>query len=94
MLTLFGCGILFTRIANGVEEKMEEYGMWKKWIRMLAAMLTVLCLVQGAAAEGTLTKFFDAGCRLLFETDNVTLGGQAVFSLDGVRFKAAFGTKV
>ena len=68
--------------------------MWKKWIRMLAAMLTVLCLVQGAAAEGTLTKFFDAGCRLLFETDNVTLGGQAVFSLDGVRFKTAFGTKV
>ena len=68
--------------------------MWKKWIRIFAAVLTVLSLTAGAAAEGMLTKFFDAGCRLLFETDNVTLGGQAVFSLDGVRFKTAFGTKI
>ena len=61
------------------------------WKKMIAAALAAMCLVSGAMADGVLTEFYDAGCRLLFDTENVTLTGKAVFSLDGVRFKTAEG---
>ena len=63
-----------------------------KRIRLIAALLLALAMVSGACAESVLTEFYDAGTRLLFETENVTLTGHAEFSLDGEWFKTAEGT--
>ena len=68
--------------------------MKHKWIRGIAAALMVMCLISGALADGVLTEFYDAGCKLLFDTENVTLTGKAVFYLDGTRFKTAEGTYI
>ena len=52
--------------------------------RMLALILALaLCAaVTGASAENPLEEITDSLCELLFRTDNVTLEGQAAFSLD------------
>ena len=59
----------------------------------IIACLTVLALcgalLSGALAETPLSTLWKSGCDLLFHTDNVTVTGEAVFSLDGVRFKTA-----
>lgn len=64
---------------------------------MLRSKLTVLilavcicvCISGFALAESTVSKLWNSGCSLLFYTDNVTVDGQAVFSIDGDRFKTA-----
>ena len=50
----------------------------------LCAALTALALTDGA-----LKTLWNSGCDFLFHTDNVTVTGQATFSLDGKRFKTA-----
>lgn len=66
--------------------------MSRKWIGRLLAAVLALMTVSGACAGEVLTDFYDAGCRLLFETENVTLTGNAKFFLDGIWFKSADGT--
>ena len=63
----------------------------KKTIILLLACLLTLALAAGAAAESEkpLTALCDAAFELLFETGNVTLTGEANFSLDGSWFKTA-----
>lgn len=61
----------------------------KKGMAILLSLLMVLPLAAAALAENTVRLFYDAAVELLFETSNVTLNGQAEFSLDGVRFKTA-----
>ena len=59
--------------------------------RLFAMILSVILLGSfGAAhADERLFPFYDAALNLLFETDNVTLTGEAEFSLEGERFKTA-----
>ncbi len=64
---------------------------------MLRSKLTVftltviLCvsIVSAAPAEGVLSELWNSGCDLLFRTHNVTVDGEAFFSLDGEHFKTA-----
>ena len=65
----------------------------KKTIILLLACLLTLALAAGAAAESEkpLTALCDAAFELLFETGNVTLTGEANFSLDGSWFKTGTG---
>ena len=44
---------------------------------------------ENTSSDVTLNSFFDSVFTLLFETNNVTLNGEAVFSLDGAEFKKA-----
>lgn len=57
----------------------------------ILAVALCLCAVLTAAAltDGTLKILWNSGCDFLFHTDNVTVTGQATFSLDGQRFKTA-----
>lgn len=57
----------------------------------ISMMVIVLCAVLAAVAlaEGTLNDLWTSGCGLLFHTDNVTVTGEASFSLDGEHFKTA-----
>ncbi|MBR0228801.1 MAG: hypothetical protein IJQ62_10670 [Clostridia bacterium] len=57
----------------------------------ILAVALCLCAVLTAAAltDGTLKTLWNSGCDFLFHTDNVTVTGQATFSLDGKRFKTA-----
>lgn len=45
--------------------------------------------VSVVQAEGILSSLWESGCAFLFDTDNVTVTGEADFQLDGVRFKSA-----
>lgn len=57
---------------------------------LLSAILLCICLtVTGLAQGGILTELWNSGCDLLFHTDNVTVTGEASFSLDGQLFKTA-----
>lgn len=62
-----------------------------KLICCIAALL--LCVSLSAAAlagsDGALTALWKSGCDLLFHTDDVTVKGEAVFYMDGQRFKTA-----
>lgn len=63
--------------------------------RVLCLMTAcVLCIVLAlsALAEGKLFKMWNAGCALLMNTENVTLSGHAVFTLDGEVFKTFNGS--
>jgi len=65
--------------------------------RMLFLLLTgVLCLTIACAAlaEGRLLTIWKAGSSLLFETDNVTLSGHAMFTYDGEEFKSFSGSYI
>ncbi len=64
----------------------------KKILTMVAAVLLICCLTTAALAETPLRLIYDAGYKLLFETQNVTLKGHAEFSLDGRLFKTADAT--
>lgn len=57
----------------------------------LFAIMVILCVSIAAAglADETLSELWDSGCDLLFHTDNVTLDGEAFFSMDGEHFKTA-----
>ncbi|MBR3108281.1 MAG: hypothetical protein IKH30_14060 [Clostridia bacterium] len=50
-----------------------------------------LCVIfaSAAAAEAPLGEIWNGGCSLLFDTDSVTVDGEARFSLDGEYFKTA-----
>ena len=60
---------------------------------VLSAIALALCLMLAlsALAEGSLSTLFNAGCRLLFDTENATLNAHATFSYDGVLFKTFDG---
>ena len=53
----------------------------------LAVMM--LSLAGASLADNPALSFYDSAAELLLETGNVTLTGEAVFSLDGERFKTA-----
>lgn len=65
--------------------------MKKKWAALCLAVMLGLGLCAGAAAEESLEPWVDACTDLLFRTGNVTLDGEARFSLDGAWFKTAEG---
>ncbi len=56
---------------------------------LAAALCLCVALTALALTEGTLKTLWNSGCDFLFHTDNVTVTGQAAFSLDGKRFKTA-----
>lgn len=60
-----------------------------KWILLLAACALCVCLAAFAQDRGPLAEAWNSGCDFLFHTDNVTVTGEAVFSLDGEYFKTA-----
>ena len=60
----------------------------KAFIRF-AALVLCIALPVSALSQGTLAELWNSGCDLLFRTDNVTVDGEATFSLDGERFKTA-----
>ncbi len=56
---------------------------------LAAALCLCVCLSAAALTNGPLGELWESGCEFLFHTDNVTVSGEAVFSLDGERFKTA-----
>ncbi len=74
---------------------MKTMNRMKKWIAFLTFVMMISMAAftgaeeTGVPAEGAVMRFYDAATELLFETENVTLSGKAVFSLDGERFKSA-----
>ena len=60
-----------------------------KHLIALFALLLCCCLAVSGLAEGPLAEVWSSGVDLLFHTDNVTVDGEASFSLDGVHFKTA-----
>ena len=61
----------------------------KKTFSALLAFILLFAFSVSACAEGLLRPLVDSAQALLFATDNVTLSGHAVFSLEGERFKTA-----
>ena len=61
----------------------------KKLIAAVLALTLFLSLSFSAPAEGRLSSLMESLHSLLFSTINVTISGEAVFSLDGERFKTA-----
>ena len=61
-----------------------------KWTGLLITAILMLALGTGLA-DGPLSTFYAAGEKLLTETENVTLKGEAEFFLDGTSFKKAVG---
>ncbi len=66
----------------------------KTFILIVLSLLMMLLPCAMAEETGTAEELFDAAEGLLFETDNVTIEGNAEFSLDGTRFKTALGRYV
>lgn len=56
---------------------------------LIAALMLCAVFPASGLAEGPVSQLWDSGCRLLFDTDNVTVKGEASFSLDGEHFKTA-----
>ncbi|MBR6187105.1 MAG: hypothetical protein IKQ41_12705 [Clostridia bacterium] len=56
---------------------------------LLATLLACVLCVSIALAESSMAGLWQSGCDFLFHTDNVTVTGEATFSLDGERFKTA-----
>ena len=56
---------------------------------LAAALCLCAALTAMALTDGALKTLWNSGCDFLFHTDNVTVTGQATFSLDGKRFKTA-----
>ena len=61
----------------------------KKCILIMLTVIMLLVFALPASAEGLVRPVVESAQTLLFGTDNVTIRGQAVFSLDGERFKTA-----
>ena len=61
----------------------------KKIIAAVLALTLILSLACSAPAEGRISSLMESLHSLLFSTINVTISGEAVFSLDGERFKTA-----
>ena len=62
---------------------------YSKLLILTAALLIMLELTGVAQAENTIDNLWKSGNDFLFHTDNVTVNGDAVFSLDGKLFKTA-----
>lgn len=60
-----------------------------KIIVLFTALLLCICLTAAALSDSPASALWDSGCDLLFHTDNVTVTGEASFSLDGEHFKTA-----
>lgn len=60
-----------------------------KLIILILSVLLCVLLFSAALADGAWGNLWTSGCNLLFRTDNVTVDGEAVFSLEGERFKTA-----
>ena len=63
--------------------------MLKRLLLSFVLFAVLLSFAPYSQAEGPLTSLCDSFYELLFETRNVTVTGEAVFSLDGERFKTA-----
>ena len=63
--------------------------MIKKVLLSAAIIALTMLFLSSSIAEGPMTSLCDSFYELLFETRNVTVTGEAVFSLDGDRFKTA-----
>ena len=62
---------------------------YSKLLILAAALLIMLELTGVALAENTIDSLWKSGNDFLFHTDNVTVNGDAVFTLDGKLFKTA-----
>ena len=60
-----------------------------KALILCAALLVFAAVTAFALPVSPWTELWNSGCDLLFRTDNVTVDGEAVFSLDGQAFKRA-----
>jgi len=63
----------------------------KQLISLIIAGLLCLTIAFAVLAEGRLLTMWNAGSKLLFDTDNVSLTGHAAFSYDGEWFKTFDG---
>ena len=69
--------------------------MKKLLIIVLCTMIALgVCCAGAEQSEAALIPFYDAAEELLCRTENVTLNGKAVFSLDGETFKTAVSSYV
>ena len=71
---------------------MKEFWYMKKALILFLATLFILTSVTAGYADesrGPLSALYDSVLDLLFKTSNVTVTGEAVFSLDAERFKTA-----
>ncbi len=59
----------------------------RTWIVILVSVLLTAAIFASAAQESEWKTIFEAGRKLLFATDNVTLEGTAEFSMNGEHFK-------
>lgn len=66
----------------------------KRSLSILLACALCITLACAALAEGKLLTVWNAGTKLLFDTDNVTLIGHATFEYDGELFKVFDGRYV
>ena len=57
-------------------------------IMIIVAVMLILSM-SAALAETTLSGLWKSGCDLLFHTENVTVTGEATFTLNEVKFKTA-----
>ena len=62
-----------------------------RYSKILIFLLVILLCCTAALAEkdSALTGLWNSGCDFLFHTENVSVTGEAVFSLEGERFKTA-----
>ena len=64
--------------------------MHRSKVFILATALCLCVILTASALSGSaLSAVWNSGCEFLFHTDNVTVTGEATFSLDGERFKTA-----
>ena len=61
----------------------------KRFAATILSIILILSLTMTALADSSTDLFYDSVMELLFQTNNVTLNGQAEFLLDGERFKTA-----
>ena len=67
----------------------EVQNAMKKGLLFILSIALIFSAGTGAKAEMPLTAICDSADVLLFKTSNVTITGEAVFSMDGERFKTA-----
>lgn len=66
----------------------------RRTLLLILSLALCLVLAVSALAEGALSALYQAGCTLLFDTDNATLTAHATFSYDGELFKTLDGTYI
>lgn len=63
----------------------------KRLLTLLIALILCTVIAFAALAEGMLLTIWNAGSKLIFDTDNVSLTGHAAFTYDGELFKTFDG---